>query len=39
LTTREVAELSQKIALAEENEEYAISHARMIQIENGEANP
>ena len=39
LTTREVAELSQKIALAEGNEEYAISHARMIQIENGESTP
>jgi len=39
LTTREVAELSQKIAAAEGNEEYAVSHARMIQIENGESTP
>lgn len=37
LTTREVAELSQKIALAEGNEEYAISHSRIIQIENDDS--
>lgn len=35
LTTRQVAELSQKVAAAEANEEFSISHARMIQIENG----
>ena len=39
LTTREVAELSQKIAVAEGNPEHAISHARMIQIENGKSTP
>jgi transcriptional regulator with XRE-family HTH domain len=39
LTTREVAELSQKIAVAEGNQEHAISHARMIQIENGKSTP
>ena len=39
LTTREVAELSRKIALAEGNEEFSISHARMVQIENGESTP
>jgi len=39
LTTREVADLSQKIAVAEGNQEHAISHARMIQIENGKSTP
>jgi len=39
LTTREVAELSRKIADAEENEEFALSHARLIQIENNESTP
>jgi transcriptional regulator with XRE-family HTH domain len=39
LTTREIAELSKKIATAEENEEYAVSHARLIQIENDESTP
>ena len=39
LTTRRVAELSQKIAAAEANAEYTISHTRMVQIENGESTP
>ena len=39
LTTREIAEFSKKIATAEGNEEYAVSHARLIQIENGESTP
>lgn len=39
LTTREVAELSQKIALSERNDEFAISHARLLQIENNESTP
>jgi transcriptional regulator with XRE-family HTH domain len=39
LTTREVADLSRKIALAEGNEEFAVSHARLIQIENDESTP
>jgi hypothetical protein len=32
LTTREVAELSRKVATTESNEEFALSHARLIQI-------
>ncbi len=39
LTTREVAEMSRKIAAAEGNEEFAVSHARLIQIENDESTP
>ena len=39
LTTREVAELSRKIALAQGNEEFSVSHARLIQIENDESTP
>lgn len=39
LTTREVAELSRKIALAEGNDEFSVSHARLIQIENDESTP
>ena len=39
LTTREVAELSRKIAASETNEEFAVSHARLIQIENDESTP
>jgi transcriptional regulator with XRE-family HTH domain len=39
LTTREVAEMSRKIASAESNEEFAVSHARLIQIENDESTP
>jgi len=34
LTTREVADLSRKIAATESNEEFALSHARLTQIEN-----
>ena len=39
LTTRRVAELSHEFAAAEANPEYAISHARMVQIENGDSTP
>lgn len=39
LTTREVADLSRKIAVSESTEEFAISHARLIQIENDESTP
>jgi transcriptional regulator with XRE-family HTH domain len=39
LTTREVADLSRKIASEEANEEFALSHARLIQIENDESTP
>jgi len=39
MTTREVAELSHKIAIAEGNEEFSLSHARLIQIENDESTP
>ncbi len=39
LTTREVADLSRKIAAGEANEEFAVSHARLIQIENDESTP
>jgi transcriptional regulator with XRE-family HTH domain len=39
LTTREISELSKKIATGEGNEEYAVSHARLIQIENDESTP
>src|SRR3974377_581825 len=39
LTQRKVAELSRKIASAEANEEFAVSHARLIQIENDESTP
>jgi transcriptional regulator with XRE-family HTH domain len=39
LTTREVAELSRRIATAEGNDEFAVSHARLIQIENDESTP
>ena len=39
LTTRQVAELSHRIAAAEGDDEYAISHGRLIQIENGESTP
>jgi transcriptional regulator with XRE-family HTH domain len=39
LTTREISELSKKIATAEGSEEYAVSHARLIQIENDESTP
>ena len=39
LTTRDVAELSRKIAVEEANEEFSVSHARLIQIENDESTP
>ncbi len=39
LTTRDVAELSSKIAIEEANEEFSVSHARLIQIENDESTP
>jgi transcriptional regulator with XRE-family HTH domain len=39
LTTREVADLSRKVAEGESNEEFAVSHARLIQIENNESTP
>jgi transcriptional regulator with XRE-family HTH domain len=39
LTTRQVAQLSHRIAAAEGDDEYAISHGRLIQIENGESTP
>jgi transcriptional regulator with XRE-family HTH domain len=39
MTAREVAELSRKIAIAEGNEEFSLSHARLIQIENDESTP
>jgi transcriptional regulator with XRE-family HTH domain len=39
LTTREVAEFSQRIAQREGNDELSISHARMIQIENDASTP
>jgi transcriptional regulator with XRE-family HTH domain len=39
LTTREVSELSHRIAAAESNEEFSVSHARLIQIENDESTP
>ena len=39
LTTRDVADLSRKIAGSESNDEFAVSHARLIQIENDESTP
>ena len=39
MTTREVADLSRKIAAEEGNEEFSVSHARLIQIENDESTP
>ncbi|MBZ5580531.1 MAG: helix-turn-helix domain-containing protein [Acidobacteriia bacterium] len=39
LTTRDVADLSRKIATEESNDEFSISHARLIQIENDESTP
>jgi transcriptional regulator with XRE-family HTH domain len=39
LTAREVADLSRRIATAESNEEFSLSHARLIQIENDESTP
>src|SRR5579871_4911783 len=39
LTTRDVAELSRKIATDQVNDEFSVSHARLIQIENDESTP
>src|ERR1700693_4792233 len=39
ITTRDVAEFSQKIALAEDNPEYHISNAWLTQIENSDSVP
>ena len=39
LTTREVAEMARKISIAEANDEFSLSHARLIQIENDESTP
>jgi transcriptional regulator with XRE-family HTH domain len=39
LTTREVAKMSQQIASDCRNDEFAISHARLVQIENDQSTP
>lgn len=39
LTTREVANMSRKIASDLTNDEFAISHARLVQIENNQSTP
>jgi len=39
LTTRNVEEMSRKVAIEKGNEDFTISHARLIQIENGESTP
>lgn len=39
LTTREVAEMSRRIAAEEGREEVAFSHARLVQVENGTSPP
>jgi transcriptional regulator with XRE-family HTH domain len=39
LTTRQVAEYSRRIAEKEANDEFSLSHARLIQIENDESTP
>jgi transcriptional regulator with XRE-family HTH domain len=39
LTTRQVAEMSRQIAKAEQHAEAALSHARLVQIENGTSTP
>lgn len=39
LTTRNVEEMSRKVAIEKGNEEFTISHARLVQIENGESTP
>lgn len=39
LTTRQVAEMSRHIAEAEQHQEAAFSHARLVQIENGTSTP
>ena len=39
ITTRDVDQISRKIAEQENNPDYVISHARMVQIETGESTP
>jgi transcriptional regulator with XRE-family HTH domain len=39
LTTRQVAKMSRQIAEAEQHAEAALSHARLVQIENGTSTP
>ena len=39
LTTRQVDQLSRSIATSRANEDYLVSHARLVQIENGESTP
>ncbi len=39
LTTRKVDELSRMIAAGKNNDDYTVSHARLVQIENGESTP
>jgi transcriptional regulator with XRE-family HTH domain len=39
LTTREVAEMSRRLAAAEGRDDIALSHARLVQIENGSSTP
>jgi transcriptional regulator with XRE-family HTH domain len=39
LTTREVEEYSRRIAVEQKNDEYAISHGRVIQLENDDSTP
>lgn len=39
ITTREVEEISRTIAEGEHNEEFFVSHARIIQVENDESTP
>ncbi len=39
LTTRDVDRYSRKIAEERNNEDYVVSHARLVQIENGESTP
>src|SRR5262245_13651565 len=39
LTTRRVAELSRKVAAGQGNQEFSISHARLVQIENEKSAP
>src|SRR5436305_11465976 len=39
LTTRQVDQMSREIAVSKDNEDYLVSHARLVQIENGESTP
>jgi transcriptional regulator with XRE-family HTH domain len=39
MTTRQVEEMSRAIANAEDNDEFFVSHARIIQVENNESTP